>query len=124
MSENATQSSRPPVSLKGLQERVLLSAALMRFNTQLRNFTPLRDRLVASGQDANAAYRQIESRRDQVNGRAEKLHTGPGSPPKILPSTAPRCRALSSHRASTFPPAPEQPLVWVFGQRPSGRAPP
>jgi hypothetical protein len=56
MSESAKQSCRPPVNLKGLQERVLVSASLMRLNAQLRNFTPLRDRLVAHGQDANAAY--------------------------------------------------------------------
>ena len=77
MSENARQSSRPPVNLKGLQERVLLSASLMRLNAQLRNFTPLRERLVAHGQDANAAYRQIESRRDQVMAELKKLTPAP-----------------------------------------------
>ena len=77
MSENARQSSRPPVDLNGLQERVLLSASLMRLNAQLRNFTPLRDRLVAHSQDANAAYRQIESRRDQVMAELKKLSPAP-----------------------------------------------
>lgn len=80
MSDNARQSFRPPVNLKGLQERVLLSTALMRYDAQLRNFTPLRDRLVASGQDANAAYRHIESRRDYVMAELEKLTPAPVHP--------------------------------------------
>jgi hypothetical protein len=80
MSDNATQSSRPLVNLKGLHERVLLEAALMRFNAQLRDFTPLRDRLVAHGEDANAAYRQIESQRDHVIAELKKL-----TPRPVLP---------------------------------------
>jgi len=59
---------------------VLLSAALMRLNAQLRNFTPLRDRLVASGQDANAAYRQIESWRDRVMAELRKHAPAPVFP--------------------------------------------
>lgn len=85
MSESAKQSSRPPVNLAGLKERVLLSASLMRLNAQLRNFTPLRDRLVAHGQDANAAYRQIESRRDQAMAELKK-HT----PAPVLPVPPPK----------------------------------
>lgn len=73
MNRDAAQSSRPPVNLKGLQEQVLLSTALMRLDSQLRNFTPLRDRLVSAGRDANAAYRQIESRRDEIMGELKKL---------------------------------------------------
>ena len=80
MSEHATQSSPPPVNLKGLPERVLLKAALMRCDAQLRNFTPLRDRLVASGQDANATYGQIESRRDHLTADLKKLTLAPVQP--------------------------------------------
>ena len=118
MSESAKQSSRPPVNLKGLQELVLVSASLMRLNAQLRNFTPLRDRLVAHGQDASAAYRQIESRRDQVMAEPQETHPGPGSPgpsAKVLPPAASCRHAVCSHCAGAFPPASEQPLVWVLG---------
>ena len=84
MNKDAAQSSRPPFKLKGLQESRCLSAALMRLDAQLRNFTPLRDRLLATGQDANATSRQIRSQRPR-HGRTEETHTGSGSCPNRLP---------------------------------------
>ncbi len=81
MSNDASRSTRPRVvTLLGFQERKLLQAELMGHDSQLRNFTPLRDRLVASGQDANAMYRQIQSRRDQVMGELKKLTPAPVRP--------------------------------------------
>ena len=80
MSEDAKGSARPPVNLKGLQERLLLQAELMGHDAHLRDFTPLRDRLVASGQDANAMYRQIQSRRDFVMAELKKLTPAPIRP--------------------------------------------
>jgi hypothetical protein len=86
MNRDAAQTSRPLVNLKGLHEQVLLSTNLMRLDSQLRNFTPLRDRLVSFGRDANAAYRQIESRRDQVMAELKKLTPAPVTPqPPIRP---------------------------------------
>ena len=112
MSENAPRSSAPPVSLQGLQERVLLSAALMRLNAQLRNFTPLRDRMQAYGQDANAAYRQIESRRDQVMAELKKLTPAPGLP-------APGSKSFRPPRSGAVLSAPTAPASFL----PPGNSP-
>jgi hypothetical protein len=57
----------------GLKERMLVRAALMDHDAQLKNFTPLRDRIVASGQDANAKYRELESERDRLLAEWKKL---------------------------------------------------
>ncbi len=77
MSKDLTQSARPPaLNVKGLQERKLLQAALIGHEAHLQDFTPLRDRIVASGGDANAAYRQLESQRDQVIAELKKLTPG------------------------------------------------
>ena len=115
MSEHATQSSRPPVNLKGLPERVLLKAALMRCDAQLRNFTPLRDRLVASGQDANATYRQIESRRDHLTAELKKLTMAPVQP--VAAQTSFRPPRLGP--VLSLPVAPARfladRLVWILG---------
>jgi len=73
MSEHPKNSVRLPVNLEELQKRVLLEAELMHIDAQLRNFTPVRDRLVAYGEDANAKYREIESRRDQIRAELKKL---------------------------------------------------
>lgn len=90
MSTEAARSARiPSVIQTGLKELKLLQATLMTCNRQLGNFTPLRDRLGASGQDANAAYRRIESRRDQALAELKKL-----MPPA----------ASISSRARTLPP--------------------
>jgi len=76
MSNDTVQLTRPAgVDLKGFQERKLLQAELMGHDAQLRNFTPLRDRLVASDQDATAKYRQILARRDEVMAELAKLTT-------------------------------------------------
>jgi hypothetical protein len=81
MSKRAPQSAGPPVANpKGFQERKLLQVELMGHDSQLRSFTPLRDRLVASGQDANAMYRKIEARRDQVMAELKKLTPAPVRP--------------------------------------------
>jgi hypothetical protein len=77
MTEFATGSARFPVNATGLKERMLVRAALMDHDAQLRNFTPLRDRLVASGQDANAKYLEIQSERDQLWAKLKKLAPTP-----------------------------------------------
>jgi hypothetical protein len=85
MMESATGSARVPVNATGLKERMLVRAALMNHDAQLQNFTPLRDRLVASGQDANAKYREIQSERDRLWAEWKKL-APPRSPvPPDLP---------------------------------------
>jgi hypothetical protein len=83
MTESATGSARFPVNATGLKERMLVRAALTDHDAQLRNFTPLRDRLVASGQDADAKYRQIQSERDQLWAKWKKL--APSAPPVPFP---------------------------------------
>lgn len=73
MIESASGSPRLPVNTMGLTERMLVRAALMDHDAQLGNFTPLRDRLVASGLDADAKYREIESEREQLWAEWKKL---------------------------------------------------
>ncbi len=81
MMESATGSARLPVNATGLKERMLVRVALMDHDAQLRNFTPLRDRLVASGQDANAKYLEIQSERDQLWAKWKKLAPTPSPVP-------------------------------------------
>ena len=50
MSNDDTRSG--PLNLNELRERVVLQAELMAHDKRLRNVTSLRDRLMASGQDA------------------------------------------------------------------------
>jgi hypothetical protein len=73
MTGSATGPARLPVNATGVKERMLVRTALMDHDAQLQNFTPLRDRLVASGQDANAKYREIQSERDQLWAKWKKL---------------------------------------------------
>jgi hypothetical protein len=82
MSDDAMGSARPRVNQDRFQEWLLLQMELMRHDAQLRNFTPLRDRLEASGQDADAMYRQIQSRRDHVTVELKRLT------PPVRPKTA------------------------------------
>jgi hypothetical protein len=77
MNKDAEDSVPFPISDKDLKELKLLEAELMAREAQLRNFTPLRDRLVAFGQDANAAYRKIQSRRDDLAAQVAKLTPAP-----------------------------------------------
>jgi hypothetical protein len=78
----------------------------MRLNAQLRNFTPLRDRLEAYGQDANVAYRQIESRRDQVMAELKKLTPAPGLP-------VPRPKYFRPLRSGAVLSAPTAPASFI-----------
>lgn len=85
MMHKEVEDSAPfPISVKGLKELKLLEAELLARDAQLRNFTPLRDRLVASGKDANAAYRTIQSRRNDLATQVAKLTPAP----VCLPTTA------------------------------------
>jgi hypothetical protein len=73
MMESATAFAPLSVNATGLEERMFVCAALMDHDAQLQNFTPLRDRLVASGQDANAKYCEIQSERDRLRAEWKKL---------------------------------------------------
>src|SRR5215831_14134508 len=86
MMDKSVEDSAPfPINVNGLKELKLLEAELLARDAQLRNFTPLHDRLVASGQDANAAYRTIQSRRNDLAAQVAKL-----TPATVrLPATAP-----------------------------------
>jgi hypothetical protein len=84
MSKDYEDSAPYPINVQGLQELKLLETELLSREAQLRNFTPLRDRLVARGQDANVAYRKIQSRRDSLAAQVKKL----SPPPPPFPATA------------------------------------
>ena len=77
MNKDVEDSAPFPISVKGLKELKLLEVELLARDAQLRNFTPLRDRLVASGQDANAVYRTIQSRRNDLATQVGKLTPAP-----------------------------------------------
>jgi hypothetical protein len=97
MTEFATESAQFSVNATGLKERMLVRAALLNHDAQLRNFTPLRDRLVASGQDANAKYLEIQAERDQLGAQWKKI--APTASPVPFP-------ALPDGAVSSLPIAP------------------
>jgi len=112
MSTEAARLARiPSVTQAGLKELKLLQATLMTCDRQLGNFTPLRDRLVASGQDANAAYRRIESRRDQALTQLKKLM------PPAAPISSPARGLRPGSSVLSLPVAPVifRPPVWGLG---------
>ena len=84
MKKSANASARLPVNTKGLKERMLVRAALIHHDEQLRHFAPLRDRLVALGQDANAEYLEIQSERDKLWAKWKKL--APTASPVSFPA--------------------------------------
>ena len=65
------------VDQQGLREQLLLQMELMRLDTLLRNFTPLRERLVASGLDASAKYHQLQTHRDGIVAELAKRRLDP-----------------------------------------------
>jgi hypothetical protein len=99
MVESATGSARFPVNAKGLKERMRVRTGWMHEDAQLRNFTPLKDRLLATGQDANARYLQIEAERDRLWTEWKQLAPTASSVP--FPS-------LPAGAASSLPIAPLQ----------------
>jgi hypothetical protein len=112
MSAEAARSARiPSVNQAGLKELKLFQATLMTCDRQLGNFTPLRDRLVASGQDANAAYRRIESRRDQALAELKKLMP-PAAPVSSPARTLPPGGSILSLPVS---PVRFHPPIWGLG---------
>src|SRR6266480_8109506 len=94
MSHDPKGSARPRVNQDQLQKRLLLQMELMRDDAQLRNFTLLLDQLVASGKDANAMYRQIQSHRDQVATELKRL-TPPVPPKRTQPPAIPWYEGVS-----------------------------
>jgi len=85
----AQGAAQGPSKMKGLQERWLLQAESMFLSAQLQNFAPVRDRLMAAGQDAAATYRQMQSRLDELTVRLTKLariRPVPAAPPFPLDS--------------------------------------
>jgi hypothetical protein len=101
---------QPGVDLKGLRERKLLEAEMYCHDGQLREFAPIRDRLVAGGQDATAAYRRLLLRRDAV---AAKLRRPPTPVPGGLRPPPPRLDLPLS--ALPIAPAHYFPGAGVFG---------
>jgi hypothetical protein len=60
---------------------MLIRSSLVDHDAQLQNFTPQRDRYIATGQDANAKYREIQSQRDQLLAEWKKLSPTPSPVP-------------------------------------------
>lgn len=99
----STQTKRaaqvPSVDITRFRDVYVLQAELRTFDAQLHNFAQWRDRLAASGRDANSVYREIESRRDQAMTRLQKLSPAlplrpePGAPAgprsRVGPAMAP-----------------------------------
>jgi hypothetical protein len=112
MSTEAVRTVRiPKVNEVGLKELKLLQARMMACDGQLRNFTPLRDRLVASGQDANVTYRQIESRRDAALAELKKLMP----PAAHVPPTVRPLRPGTSVLSLPVSPAIFRPPIFGLG---------
>jgi hypothetical protein len=97
------ESAQASLKTKNLQERLLLQAESMFLSGQLQNFAPLRDRLMAAGQDAAATYRQMQSRLDELTPPLTKLA-------RIRPAVLPPVRDLTSPLAAPVflgtPPGP------------------
>ena len=111
MSTEAARLARiPSVTQAGLKELKLQQATLMTCDRQLGNFTPLRDRLAASGQDANAAYRRIEARRDQALAELKKV-----APPAASISSPFRTPPGGSLLSLPVSPVIFRPPIWGFG---------
>src|SRR5262249_30633124 len=83
MTKSTTGPSPSAASLTRPQARVFLQIAVMAHEARLRSFTPIRDRLLAHGQDANANYREIEARRDRLRVEWKKLSP---ATPEAMPS--------------------------------------
>src|ERR1700760_763756 len=74
------------INLAGFQERMLFEAELITRESELRNFSVVRDRLAAYGKDANAAYRECVARRETVAAKLRAMRT---SPPAASTSASP-----------------------------------
>jgi hypothetical protein len=119
MTKSATGPSPSAASLKRLHDRVFLQISAMAHEARLLNFTPIRDRLLAHGQDANAHYREIEARRDRLLVEWKKLT--PAMPETRLPPSPPG----SGSQAFTLPnslPWDVWPSLGQSGTVPIGRA--
>jgi hypothetical protein len=93
----------------------------MAHDARLRDFTPIRDRLLAHGQDANAAYREIEARRDRLLVEWKKL--APAMPEaRWPPSRGGSDPASDAFTFPKFPPGDAWPMAGQSGTVQMGRA--
>jgi len=85
MSKKAKAGNQPPkTTLSGLSERIRLELELISRTNDLRNFSVIRDRLVAFGKDANEAYRELVKQRDTVAAKLSAFDTPPRAKSKII----------------------------------------
>jgi hypothetical protein len=85
MKKAGSSGRRPPlIDAIGLQERMLLEAELITRNGEMSNFSAIRDRVAASGKDANEAYREILARRDKVAAKLHKILKSPPVSPRTI----------------------------------------
>jgi len=119
MSEQTARTARSPrIDLASFSRLKLLQVRSMALDSQLRNFSPLHDRLVASGKDSDAAYRAIQVRRDAAVAELKKILPVPALPARLAgsvrgPQSAGALQTPVGHRFP-FPP---------FGLGFSGTAP-
>jgi hypothetical protein len=83
----------PYTDLHGFRALKLLEVKRFRCDAQLRDFGPIRDRLVAAGQDGTTTYRQILARRDELTAELQRLRPRRPSativrPPRLQPGDA------------------------------------
>lgn len=121
MSEHAVRAIRSPlVDLASFNRLKLLQVRSMALDSQLRNFSPAGDRLIASGKDAAAAYRAIQVRRDAAVSELKKiLPVLPARPAGSVrgPQSAGALQAPVGHR---FPFPPFGPGLGFSGTAPIG----
>lgn len=109
----------PRIDLGALQTRKTLEAELFSLDSQIGNFTRLRDRLSAAGKDANAVYRDIQVRRGRIAATLRKsgsgIVTSKGDATRIM--HAPHDESLLKIPLS---PAHYNPLTGIYGFGTSG----
>jgi len=98
------------VDLAGLKERVLLQAELITREGEMRSFSTIRDRIAASGQNADTKYREIVSSRDKLAAKLRRGRPSKAGKPKVIPPArdlplldAPIAPARFRVPAGTFP---------------------
>jgi hypothetical protein len=114
MMNKAQAIARPfPIDLKRLQQRRLLQAELIALNSDLLNFSAIRDRLAAFGKDPNVAYREILARRDRIAAKLRAM---------LAPTSSTTSGTPIASNAPTVPPPYRRPPLNIPGFGFSGLA--
>jgi hypothetical protein len=123
MSEHTVRAARSPlIDLASFNRLKLLQVRSMALDSQLRNFSSLRDRAVASGKDPDAAYRTIQVRRDAAVSELKNILPIPAIPARLAGSVrGPQSvGALQTPVGHRFPFPPLGPGLGFSGTAPVG----